>query len=75
MAKPDTKTQKPESKKGASVKLEGKTQTDFDIVKSHIEKTIPGINTTNTDVMCHALHLAAASIVPKQKEPQKPTKE
>ena len=59
---------KPQKRKnGASIKLEGKTGEDFAIVQDQIEYLCPGVTTTKTDVLCHALHLAAGSVVANTK--------
>ncbi len=43
----------------ASVTLEGKTAEDFDAIKKKIEDATPGTRPRNSDVIRHALHLAA----------------
>ena len=62
----DQKAKPSESKRsGASIKLEGKSGSDFLIIQKHIETTMPGVTTTKTDVLGHALHLAAGAIMAK----------
>lgn len=52
-------TKAPKTKQGASIKLEGKTGEDFKVIKDKIEEATPGIRPNNSDVLRHALHLAA----------------
>lgn len=55
----------------AGVDLEGKTLTDFKTIKDKIETAMPGVKTTNSDVLRHALHLAASqSATSKQRKAQ-----
>ena len=53
----DTKPKK--TTPGASIKLEGKTETDFLSIKDKIETATPDIRPNKSDVLRYALHLTA----------------
>ena len=46
----------------ASVNLVGDALKDFNAIKQHITKQVPGIRPSNPDVLSHALHRAAQSL-------------
>lgn len=54
-----TEAKKKPEVRSATIKLEGKSKADFEIVKSHCTDTLPGIIPDNADVMRYALHIAA----------------
>ena len=54
--------EKTTAKRSATVELVGKPLADFELVKKHVNDTLPGVTPNNADVVRQALHMAAKSI-------------